>query len=95
MLRLVEPGQYVSIRCGERLIEAGATASVGSVADSYDNAMAGALARHRPGRTCRRPMGRLVQHRTPALRPRLPAARRIRGPAPPIPGIRLTRAIRS
>jgi transposase InsO family protein len=33
----------VSIRYGERLIEAGATASVGSVADSYDNAMAEAL----------------------------------------------------
>jgi transposase InsO family protein len=28
--------QYMSIRYGERLIEAGATASVGSVADSYD-----------------------------------------------------------
>lgn len=35
--------QYVSIRYGERLVEAGATASVGSVADSYDNAMAEAL----------------------------------------------------
>lgn len=35
--------QYVAIRYGERLIEAGATASVGSVADSYDNAMAEAL----------------------------------------------------
>ncbi|WP_405683511.1 IS3 family transposase [Streptomyces sp. NBC_01387] len=35
--------QYVSIRYGERLIEAGATASVGSVADSYDNALAEAL----------------------------------------------------
>jgi transposase InsO family protein len=34
---------YVSIRYGERLLEAGATASVGSVADSYDNAMAEAL----------------------------------------------------
>ncbi|MFD8933268.1 transposase [Streptomyces mirabilis] len=41
--RLVELAQYVSIRYGERLIEAGATASVGSVADSYDNAMAEAL----------------------------------------------------
>lgn len=29
--------QYVSIRYGERLIEAGATASVGPVADSYDS----------------------------------------------------------
>ncbi|MET7931825.1 IS3 family transposase [Streptomyces sp. NPDC005349] len=35
--------QYVSIRHGDRLLEAGATASVGSVADSYDNAMAEAL----------------------------------------------------
>lgn len=35
--------QYVSIRYGERLLEAGASASVGSVADSYDNAMAEAL----------------------------------------------------
>ncbi|MFE9815920.1 integrase core domain-containing protein [Streptomyces sp. NPDC005773] len=35
--------QYVSIRYGKRLLEAGATASVGSVADSYDNAMAEAL----------------------------------------------------
>ncbi|WP_311775244.1 IS3 family transposase [Streptomyces spectabilis] len=35
--------QYVSIPYGERLIESGATASVGSVADSYDNAMAEAL----------------------------------------------------
>ncbi|MGY3062954.1 transposase InsO family protein [Streptomyces sp. TE3672] len=33
----------MSIRYGERLIEAGATASVGSVADSYENAMAEAL----------------------------------------------------
>ncbi|MGC2997491.1 integrase core domain-containing protein [Streptomyces sp. G35A] len=33
----------MSIRYGERLIETGATASVGSVADSYDNAMAEAL----------------------------------------------------
>ncbi|MFD9226087.1 IS3 family transposase [Streptomyces sp. NPDC060064] len=35
--------QYVSIRYGERLLQAGPTASVGSVADSYDNAMAEAL----------------------------------------------------
>jgi putative transposase len=35
--------QYVSIRYTERLAEAGASASVGSVADSYDNAMAEAL----------------------------------------------------
>ncbi|MFF4674537.1 hypothetical protein ACFY1C_32730 [Streptomyces sp. NPDC001279] len=41
--RLLEPGQYVSTRYGGRLLEAGATASVGSVADSRDNAMAEAL----------------------------------------------------
>lgn len=35
--------QYVSIRYSERLTDVGATASVGSVADSYDNAMAEAL----------------------------------------------------
>ncbi|MFE6872856.1 IS3 family transposase [Kitasatospora sp. NPDC057692] len=35
--------QYVSIRYTERLAEVGAAASVGSVADSYDNAMAEAL----------------------------------------------------
>ncbi|MEV7864497.1 IS3 family transposase [Streptomyces hirsutus] len=35
--------QYVSIRYTERLADSGASASVGSVADSYDNAMAEAL----------------------------------------------------
>ncbi|GAA3211680.1 IS3-like element IS987 family transposase [Streptomyces thermocoprophilus] len=35
--------QYVSIRYTDRLAEIGASASVGSVADSYDNAMAEAL----------------------------------------------------
>lgn len=35
--------QYVSIRYTERLADVGASASVGSVADSYDNAMAEAL----------------------------------------------------
>ncbi|MGM9470213.1 hypothetical protein [Streptomyces murinus] len=35
--------QHVSIRYTERLAEVGASASVGSVADSYDNAMAEAL----------------------------------------------------
>jgi transposase InsO family protein len=35
--------QHVSIRYTERLADAGASASVGSVADSYDNAMAEAL----------------------------------------------------
>jgi len=32
--------QYVSIRCAEQLAETGIDASVGSVGDSYDNALA-------------------------------------------------------
>jgi putative transposase len=32
--------QYVAIRYGDRLIEAGVEASVGSVGDAYDNALA-------------------------------------------------------
>jgi transposase InsO family protein len=38
--RLVEPKQYTSIRYGERLADLGATASVGTVGDAYDNALA-------------------------------------------------------
>ncbi len=38
--RLLEPEQYTSIRYGERLAEIGAVPSVGSVGDSYDNALA-------------------------------------------------------
>ena len=38
--RSVESAQYLSIRCTERLAEAGIDASVGSVGDSYDNALA-------------------------------------------------------
>lgn len=38
--RRVEPKQYVSIRYTERLAEAGLVPSVGSVGDSYDNALA-------------------------------------------------------
>lgn len=38
--RLVEPGQFTSIRYGERLAEIGATPSIGTVGDSYDNALA-------------------------------------------------------
>src|SRR5262245_12393119 len=38
--RSLEPGQYLSIRYTERLQEAGIEPSVGSVGDSYDNAMA-------------------------------------------------------
>ncbi|WP_329171338.1 integrase core domain-containing protein [Streptomyces sp. NBC_01477] len=43
MQRPVESSQYVSIRYTDRLADIGAAASVGSVADSYDNAMAEAL----------------------------------------------------
>jgi hypothetical protein len=38
--RPVEPAQYVSIKYTERLAEAGVEPSVGSVGDSYDNALA-------------------------------------------------------
>jgi putative transposase len=36
----VESGQYTSIAFTQRLIDAGADASVGSVGDAYDNALA-------------------------------------------------------
>src|SRR5487761_2473351 len=38
--RPLEPAQYVSIKYTERLAEAGVEPSVGSVGDSYDNALA-------------------------------------------------------
>jgi putative transposase len=38
--RPVEPGQYTSIRYAARLLDVGAVASIGSVGDSYDNALA-------------------------------------------------------
>ena len=38
--RPVESAQYVSIKYTERLVEAGIEPSVGSVGDSYDNALA-------------------------------------------------------
>ncbi len=38
--RPLEPAQYVSIRYTERLADAGLEPSVGSVGDSYDNALA-------------------------------------------------------
>ena len=38
--RPVEFAQYLSIRYTERLVEAGASVSVGSKGDSYDNALA-------------------------------------------------------
>ena len=36
----VEPAQYTAIRYSDRLTEVGAVASIGTVGDSYDNAMA-------------------------------------------------------
>jgi transposase InsO family protein len=41
--RPLEPGQYTSIRYSDRLAEEAIAASIGSVGDSYDNAMAEAL----------------------------------------------------
>ena len=38
--RLVEPAQYTSLAFGQRLRESGIAASMGSVGDCYDNAMA-------------------------------------------------------
>jgi len=38
--RSIEPGQYTAIRYSNRLTDAGAVASIGSVGDSFDNAMA-------------------------------------------------------
>ena len=38
--RSIESTQYVSIKYTERLAEAGLVPSVGSVGDSYDNALA-------------------------------------------------------
>jgi len=38
--RLVEPIQFTSIRYGERLDEIGARPSIGSIGDSFDNALA-------------------------------------------------------
>ena len=38
--RPLEPEQFTSIRYGERLAEIGAVPSIGSVGDSYDNALA-------------------------------------------------------
>jgi putative transposase len=36
----VEPGQYTALKYGERLADASIAASVGSVGDSFDNALA-------------------------------------------------------
>jgi len=38
--RSVDPGQFTSVRFTERLDEIGARPSIGTVADSYDNALA-------------------------------------------------------
>lgn len=38
--RLVEFGQYTALMYTDRLVEAGALASIGTVGDSYDNALA-------------------------------------------------------
>jgi putative transposase len=38
--RPLEPEQYTAIRYADRLADAGALASIGSVGDSFDNAMA-------------------------------------------------------
>jgi putative transposase len=40
LLRSIEPGQYTSIRSTDRLADVGAVASIGSIGDSYDNALA-------------------------------------------------------
>ena len=37
---ITESGQYTAIRYANRLADAGAVASIGSVGDSYDNALA-------------------------------------------------------
>jgi len=38
-----DPKQYTSIRYSQRLLDAGALASIGTVGDSYDNAQAESL----------------------------------------------------
>ena len=38
--RLIEPGQFASLAYSDALITAGVKASVGTVGDSYDNALA-------------------------------------------------------
>jgi hypothetical protein len=92
--RPVELGQYLSIRYTERLAEAGMDPSVGSVGDSYDNALAesviglfktvghpekGALAWPRGRRVCDAPLGFLVQHATTLGTDRVRSPGRVRG----------------
>ena len=40
LLQSIELGQYTAIRYSDRLIDAGVLASIGTVGDSYDNALA-------------------------------------------------------
>lgn len=40
LLPPIESGQFTSIRYGERLAEIGAVPSIGSIGDSFDNALA-------------------------------------------------------
>ncbi|WP_141367844.1 hypothetical protein [Streptomyces sp. 6-11-2] len=40
MRRFLEPGQYTSLKLTTRLVEAGIQTSMGSVGDSFDNALA-------------------------------------------------------
>ncbi|MBF6303225.1 IS3 family transposase, partial [Nocardia amamiensis] len=40
MRRPIEPGQYTSIRFAETLAAEGIAASIGSIGDAYDNALA-------------------------------------------------------
>jgi putative transposase len=85
--------EYLSIRYGAELAASGIAPSVGSVGDSYDNALAesiiglvqdrghrppGAMGNPRPGRGRPRRMGQLVQHRAGHAAHRGPPAGRIR-----------------
>ena len=86
--------QYTSFRYTERLTDAGIAASIGSVGDSYDNAMAEALngtykaelirrqahGAPGPGRVRHHRMDRLVQHRPPPQRARRHPTARARSP---------------
>ena len=86
--------QYVSIKYTERLADAGLEPSVGSVGDSYDNALAetiiglfktevinrtGAVEVQRSGRMGNPAMGRLVQQGAPACAARIHHTNRSRG----------------
>jgi transposase InsO family protein len=84
--------QYLSIRYTDRLLEAGIEPSVGSVGDSYDNAMAESVIglyktevirrrgpQHRSGRIRHARMGRLVQSPAPARADRIHSPTRARG----------------